>query len=127
MKEYMNKDGRQRVVIENVKPNVNCGAYPIKRVIGEKVIVSADIFSDGHDTIAAEILFRHSRNKTWEVSPIKFVDNDRWEGSFTVEKNGSYYYTIRGWVDHFTTWQKDLVKRIDAEQDVSVEYLSVLT
>ncbi|MGE5498395.1 MAG: alpha-1,4-glucan--maltose-1-phosphate maltosyltransferase [Syntrophothermus sp.] len=119
----MDKDGRQRVVIENVKPNVNCGAYPVKRVTGEKVIVTADIFSDGHDTIAAEILYRHSADKNWQNSPMKFADNDLWEGHFTVEDIGSYFYTIRGWVDHFTTWQKDLIKRIDAGQNVDMELL----
>lgn len=119
----MNIEGRQRIVIENVKPNVNCGVYPVKRVTGEKVVVSADIFSDGHDTIAAEILYRHSANKTWKNSPMKFLDNDRWEGFFIVEEQGSYFFTIRGWVDHFITWQKDLVKRIDAEQNVSMELL----
>ena len=119
----MNRDGRQRIVIEDVKPNVNCGAYPIKRVTGEKVNVSANIISDGHDTIAAEILYRSSRSKNWETSPMIFVDNDHWEGTFIVEEFGSYYYTLRGWVDHFTTWQKDLIKRIDAGQNVSMELL----
>ena len=66
----MNKDGRQRIVIENLKPNVNCGAYPVKRVIGEKVIVSANIITDGHDTIAAEVLFRHSSEKSWKSAPM---------------------------------------------------------
>ena len=119
----MNKDGRQRIVIENVKPNVNCGAYPVKRVIGEKVIVSANIITDGHDTISAEVLYHHSSEENWKSAPMIFVDNDRWEGVFSVEDIGSYYYTLRGWVDHFTTWQKDLRKRVDANQNVSVELL----
>ncbi|MCU7495222.1 MAG: alpha-1,4-glucan--maltose-1-phosphate maltosyltransferase [Ignavibacteria bacterium] len=119
----MDQEGRQRVVIENVKPNINCGAYPVKRVTGEKVVVTADVFADGHDTIAAEILYRNSKDNTWKTSPMKFVDNDLWDGSFRVEEEGSCLFTIRGWVDHFTTWQKDLVKRIDAGQDVSVELM----
>jgi starch synthase (maltosyl-transferring) len=119
----MLQDGRQRIVIENVKPNVNCGAYPVKRVIGEKVVVTANIISDGHDTIAAEVLFRYGKNENWKFSPMVFVDNDHWEGVFTVEKLGSYFFTIRGWVDHFITWQKDLVKRMDAGQDIGVELI----
>ncbi len=119
----MLQDGRQRIVIENVKPNVNCGVYPVKRVAGEKVFVSASIISDGHDSIAAEVLFRSSRNNSWEASPMTFIDNDSWEGAFHVEEIGTYYYTLRGWVDHFTTWQKDLKKRLKAEQNVDVELL----
>ncbi|MGA9294249.1 MAG: alpha-1,4-glucan--maltose-1-phosphate maltosyltransferase [Ignavibacteriaceae bacterium] len=117
----MLKDGRQRIVIENLKPNVNCGAYPVKRIVGEKVVVSANIITDGHDTIAAEVLYRHSIDENWKNSPMSFVDNDRWEGTFSVKKMGSYFYTLRGWVDNFTTWQKDLKKRLDAGQDVHVE------
>ena len=119
----MLQDGRQRIVIENVKPNVNCGIYPVKRVTGENVVVSANIISDGHDTIAAEILFRYSQSENWKTSPMTLIDNDRWEGYFPVEEKGSYFYTLRGWVDHFATWKKDLKKRLDAEQDISVELL----
>lgn len=119
----MPKDGRQRIVIENVKPNVNCGAYPVKRVVGEKVVVNANIISDGHDTIGAEILFRQSSSENWNSSPMIFIDNDLWEGTFSVEKKGSYFFTLRGWVDHFTTWKKDLKKRLDAKQNVTVELL----
>lgn len=119
----MNQDGRKRIVIENLKPNVNCGTYPIKRITGDKVKVSANIISDGHDTVAAEVLYRHSSETSWKTSPMKFVDNDHWEGFFPVEEIGSYFYTVRGWVDHFITWQKDLKKRIEAKQNVSVELL----
>ena len=51
------------------------------------------------------------------------ADNDRWQGLFTVKDVGTYYYTLRAWVDHFYTWQKDLKKRIEAGQDIKVELL----
>ncbi|MEJ2636545.1 MAG: alpha-1,4-glucan--maltose-1-phosphate maltosyltransferase [Calditrichia bacterium] len=117
------KDGRKRIVIENLRPNVNCGEYPVKRVVGEDVVISADIISDGHDRIAAELLFRRAEIKQWHAAPVLFVDNDRWEGLFTVAEEGVYYYTLRAWVDHFSTWQNDLKTRLDAGQDVSVELL----
>ena len=116
-------DGRKRVEIQNVKPNVNCGELPVKRVTGEQVLVTADIISDGHDTISAELLYRKSEEKKWTSVRMLHADNDRWQGIFTVEDVGTYYYTLRAWVDHFLTWQKDLMKRIEADQDITVELL----
>ena len=96
---------------------------PVKRVTGEQVLVSADIISDGHDTISAELLFRKEGEKIYSAVRMFHSDNDRWEGTFTVEDVGSYYYTLRAWVDHFYTWQKDFEKRIEASQDIKVELL----
>jgi len=110
-----------RVVIENVKPEINGGKLPIKRVIGEKIVVQADIFCDGHYDIAASLLYRKANEEKWKEVLMRALGNDRWEGVFTVEELGSYYYTVRGWIDHFQTWQKDLKKRYEASHDIKVD------
>ncbi|MFO7890394.1 MAG: alpha-1,4-glucan--maltose-1-phosphate maltosyltransferase [bacterium] len=117
----MNDKGKKRVIIEHVKPEIDTGKYPIKRVTGEKVIVQADIFTDGHDKIAAELLYRSSDTKQWKRVPMQYLVNDRWEAEFQVETVGVYYYTITVWVDHFATWQDDLQKKFQAGQDISVD------
>jgi len=117
-------DGRKRVVIENVKPEIDGGRYPIKRVIGEGVTVTADIFTDGHDSISASLLYRSGADSGWKESPMKYISNDSWQGEFTVDHVGKYFYSVRAWVDHFTTWQKDLKKRMDAGQDLRVPLLA---
>jgi starch synthase (maltosyl-transferring) len=115
----MEDAGRKRVVIENLKPEIDCGRFPIKRVIGEKVSVAADIFSDGHDAVSARLRFRR-RGEEWKEVPMVLVENDRWRGEFVVEEMGRYDYTIEAWVDHFKTWQQNMKKRVDAGQDVGV-------
>ncbi len=117
----MNFEGRIRVVIENVSPEINGGRYPVKRAAGETVSVAADIYTDGHDDIAAELLYRHSGDKEWRSLPMFHVNNDRWQTEFPADINGAYLYTIKGWVDHFKTWQHDLKKKFAAKQDVRVE------
>jgi hypothetical protein len=112
------QDGRERVVIENVLPQVEEGRYPIKRVIGESVTVSADIFCDGHDEISAELLFRKSTEEQFSRKEMRFAVNDRWTGSFRCEEMVPYIYTVRGWVDQFKTWQTDLRKKFAAGQDI---------
>ncbi len=115
--------GRQRVIIEGVRPEIDGGRFAIKRTAGEKVVVEADIFTDGHEMIAAVLLHRREEDETWTESPMMPLGNDRWRGEFVVADLGSYRYTIQGWIDHFQTWSRDLGKRIEAGQDVSVDLL----
>lgn len=119
----MIEEGRKRVVIEHVSPEIDCGRFPIKRVIGETVLVQADIFSDGHDSISARLLFKHQSEPEWKETPMEHWDNDRWQAEFTVDTIGTYEYSIEGWIDHFQTWRADLKKKVDAGQDVSMDLL----
>ncbi len=118
-----NNNGTIRVVIENVKPEIDCGKFPIKRVIGESVTVTADIFTDGHDTLSAVLLYKRKGEPEWDEIPMHYQVNDRWESSFLVNQTGVYCYSIEGWVDIFKTWREDLEKKIDAGQDVEVDIL----
>jgi starch synthase (maltosyl-transferring) len=119
----LSADGRGRVVIERVRPEIDCGMFPIKRVPGESVIVEADVFADGHDQISCEVLYRQCAEEEWRRSPMKRLQNDRWRGEFSVSQLGRYEYTIEGWIDRFGTWRSDLVKRIEAGQDIRVDCL----
>ena len=114
-------DGRQRVIIENVSPELDGGKYPAKGVEGGRVVVEADIFVDGADTLAAEVCCRVTGTTAWECSAMTPTENDRWQGSFTVGLPGEYEYTITARVDHFLTWKKGLVKKIAAEQNVLLD------
>jgi starch synthase (maltosyl-transferring) len=114
------KEGRKRVVIEGVRPEIDCGRFPIKRVVGERVVVEADIFTDGHDVLAA--VLRHGREGDgWAEVPMEPLVNDRWRGEFSANALGSYRYTLRAWIDRFGTWQRDLAKKVEAGLDVNVE------
>ncbi len=117
----MDFEGRIRVIIENVSPEINGGRYPVKRAAGETVSVEADMYADGHDHITALLIYRHSGDSQWREIPMRHVNNDRWKSEFPVNKNGTYYYTIKGWVDHFKTWQHDLKKKFADGQDIRME------
>jgi starch synthase (maltosyl-transferring) len=116
-------NGQRRVVIERVSPEIGCGRFPIKRVVGETVAVEADVFADGHDQVACELLYLREGEKEWQSSPMTALGNDRWRGEFPVPNAGRYEYTIEGWVDHFQTWRNGLSKRVAAGQDVHVDLL----
>ncbi|ACM19578.1 alpha-amylase-related protein, DUF3416-containing [Geotalea daltonii FRC-32] len=114
-------EGRKRVVIEGVFPQVDCGLYPVKRICGDELTVKADIFCDGHDEVSAVLLYRGETEQPWREEQMKHVGNDRWEGSFALRSTGVWHYTIIAWVDHFKSWQKDLLKKYEDGQDVTVE------
>jgi len=109
------RDGRQRVVIEDVTPQIDAGAHPIQRVSGEEVVVTAAVFADGHDHLAARVLYRHQSEAAWRFVPMRDLGNDQWTATFVVDKLAAWRFTVQGWVDHFATWASDFAKR-DAAQ-----------
>jgi starch synthase (maltosyl-transferring) len=106
-----------------VRPAVDGGRYPVKRVIGEPVLVECDAFADGHDAVLCQLQWKFSGEDSWQTSAMEFRHNDHWAGQFTVAKLGRYQYRVRAWVDRFVTWQRDLAKRREAGQDLSTDFL----
>ncbi|MGC1462358.1 MAG: alpha-1,4-glucan--maltose-1-phosphate maltosyltransferase [Terracidiphilus sp.] len=115
-------EGRRRVIIEGITPAVDGGRFPAKRTVGDEVSVEADIFTDGHDVPSASLLAHREGTENWIEIPMRPLVNDRWTAAFRVSELGRYGFKVRGWVDHFETWQRDLVKRIVAESDSAVDY-----
>jgi starch synthase (maltosyl-transferring) len=116
-------DGRKRVVIEGISPEVDGGRFPAKRTVGDEVRVEADVFTDGHDAIAASLLAHREGSDEWTEIPMRPLVNDRWAAAFRVSELGRYGFKVQGWVDHFETWRRDLLKRIKADSDAPVDYL----
>ncbi len=114
---------KQTVIIENVAPAVDGGRYPVKREVGAVVEVSADIFKEGHDVLLAFLKYRRADADAWRETPMRFVDNDRWAGAFTLDANTRFVYTIEALPDAFRSWLADLDKRTGAGQDVRSELL----
>jgi starch synthase (maltosyl-transferring) len=114
---------QQRAVIEDVQPEIDCGRFAIKRVVGEQVVVDATIFADGHDSLSCIVLYKHSEATCWQEAPMHALGNDQWQGAFPVSDIGPHRYTVRAWVDHFQSWHRDLHKRLEAKQDIGVDLL----
>jgi starch synthase (maltosyl-transferring) len=109
--------GRNRVIIEDVTPQVDGGRHPVCRIIGDVVSITAAIFADGHDHLGARLLYRHNSERRWRFVSMTDATNDLWKGSFKVDKLGSWSFTVTGWVDHFDTWTSDLRKRLAAQHN----------
>jgi starch synthase (maltosyl-transferring) len=112
-----------RVVILAVRPEVDGGRYPSKRVLGEPVEIEADLVADGHDIVRARLLHRPPGATAWQEVAMVAAGNDVWRGAFVAAALGRHHYTVVAWVDAFTTWRRGLERKVQAGNDVSVELL----
>jgi len=114
---------QRRVVIDYISPQINGGDFFIKRVVNEIVNIDAHVLVDGHDVIAASVLFKHEKEKKWSEVRMSAFDNDEWKASFIVSKQGFYNYKVEGWVDYALNWQHGIHRKIDDNQKVTSELL----
>jgi len=106
--------GFPSAVIENLEPLVDGGRYPTKRIVGEDLVVEADIFKDGHDVVAAVLKWRVLGERRWRETPMAYVDNDRWRGVCTLYDIAIYEYTVEAWTDTFRGWQQEFAAKFSA-------------
>ncbi|MDE2240349.1 MAG: alpha-1,4-glucan--maltose-1-phosphate maltosyltransferase, partial [Rhodospirillales bacterium] len=113
--------GAPRIAIEAISPQVDEGRFPARRVVGEAVEVEADLIADGHELLAAELLYRAGREQAWRVVPMLPVGNDRWRASFPLEWLGRYGFVVQAWYDRFSSFADGLRKKIAAGLNVALE------
>jgi len=116
-----------RIAIEAIYPEIDGGRFPIKRILGDTVPVWVDIFCDGHEVIACHILYRAQDEDSWRTARLRHYDNDRWTGGFVIDRIGRWNYTVEAWTDAFASIRRDLVKKRDAGQPVTVEIQEAIT
>jgi starch synthase (maltosyl-transferring) len=112
---------KARVVIENIRPCIDHGAFAVKRVPGEILEVRADIFGDGHDVVSALLLFRKKGQRSWQQSVMHEIKNDEWLGHFITGEPGEYEYAIEAWIDNPLTWHHGFIKKVEAGESLRVE------
>ena len=110
-----------RIVIDNVSPTVAGGSFAAKRIVGRPIAVEADVFIDGHDVIAAELLWRPADRKDWQKAPMTALGNDRWRASFVPTRLGRWQFMIEAWLDELGTVRHAMKLKRDAGADISVE------
>jgi len=110
-----------RIAIENLTPSVDGGRFALRRIAGETIEVEADIFTDGHEMIAAALLWRPIDQREWNEVPLKEIGNDRWRAEFTPTRIGRHEFTVLAWDDPFASMQSGLAKKHAVNIDVTLE------
>ena len=112
---------RSAIVIDQVTPQVSGGPFAAKRVVGRPITVEADIFADGHDLLAVELLWRAADEKDWQRAPLVAIGNDRWRGTMMPKRIGRHLFAIEAWRDEYGTLCHALEVKHRAGIDVAVE------
>src|SRR5687768_5228759 len=109
------------ILIEHVSPELESGRYPVKREIGDRLEVTADIFKEGHEVLMAALRYRTARESDWRENPMRPLENDRWAGWFDLTSNTRYHYTIVAWVSGFESWRQEVSKKRETQRDLRSE------
>ncbi|HEX5125196.1 MAG TPA: alpha-1,4-glucan--maltose-1-phosphate maltosyltransferase [Rhodocyclaceae bacterium] len=110
-----------RLAIEKVTPSVDEGRFAVKRIVGETVHVEADVFMDGHDSIAVSLLWRAADVTQWNKTRMVALGNDRWAADFPLGRMGRYLFTIEAWRDTWATMRGELMKKNEFQQNIALE------
>src|SRR5689334_18418953 len=110
-----------RIVIDDIRPRTPDPQHPPKAVEGETVVVSADIFKDGHDILAARVRTKIGGKRGWRSVAMQLVENDRWRAELAFEGVGRHDIVVDAWPDRFATWTHDIRIKAGAGQDVTTE------
>ncbi len=114
----------ERVQIQKIWPELDCGRFPPKRRLGATVDVWADVFADGHDVVRAAVRYCAPGATQWSESEFAPLGNDRWHGSFEATELGRWQFTVVGWIDRFGSWRSELTRKVEGGQaDLSSELL----
>ncbi|CAH2793423.1 MAG: Alpha-amylase (EC [uncultured Caballeronia sp.] len=113
-----------RVVIESVTPSVDHGRFPAKRIVGEAAKITAAIFGEGHDKIAAAVQWRAADKTDWHEAPMVPViplGNDLWTTHIPFDRLGRHEFTVIAWRDDFASLIDHMQKKLKAGQTVELE------
>jgi len=109
--------------IADVYPLIDAGRFPVKRIVGDRVEVWADIYRDGHQVMAAALIWRGERDREWRRAPMSHHSDDRWGGVFVPDQPGRYRYAIEAWTDVFASWRQEFEQKQKAGTDLPLDAL----
>ncbi len=114
-----------RVIVENISPRVAGGPFAAKRIVGHTVTVETDAYTDGHDVLAVELLWKAADADDWQRVPMASLGNARWRASFTPFRMGRYLYAVESWIDDYATLCRAIRLKQEAGVDISVELAEI--
>ncbi|MFJ6759604.1 maltotransferase domain-containing protein [Streptomyces sp. NPDC091273] len=114
-----------RIPVLDVRPAVDCGARPAKAVVDEVFEISATMFREGHDAVAAHIVLRDPSGRLRPPVPLHELapGTDRWGARVSAEAEGRWTYTVEAWSDPVATWRAHAAIKIPAGMDTGLMLL----
>ena len=121
------EEGRARVIILDLRPDIDHGSFAAKTIVGDPFPVEADLVADGHDVVAGCLRYRHDSEQAWREIPLAPVlpgaGDDRWRATLFTDRLGRWYYGVHAWIDTFATWRHGLARKAEAGVELQVDLL----
>ncbi|MFG3284847.1 alpha-1,4-glucan--maltose-1-phosphate maltosyltransferase [Streptomyces sp. NPDC048111] len=111
-----------RIPVLDVRPAVECGTRPAKAVTGESFRVTATVFREGHDAVAANVVLRDPGGRPGPYLPMRELapGTDRWGAEVVADAEGLWTYAVEAWSDPVATWHHQAGIKIPAGQDTEL-------
>ncbi|MFB6711771.1 MULTISPECIES: alpha-1,4-glucan--maltose-1-phosphate maltosyltransferase [unclassified Streptomyces] len=111
-----------RIPVLDVRPLVDCGRRPAKAVAGETFQVTATVFREGHDAVAANVVLLDPAGRPGPWTPMRELapGTDRWGADVTPDSEGHWTYTVEAWSDPLATWRQHAEIKIPAGSDTGL-------
>jgi starch synthase (maltosyl-transferring) len=106
-----------RIQIQDVRPQTDCGRFPVKACVGDTVSVSATIFRDGYDKLCGIVRYRPVGTRRWRETTLEAKGNDRFEATIRPDALGYWDFRIQAWVDPYASWLDEYDRKLAAGQD----------
>jgi starch synthase (maltosyl-transferring) len=106
-----------RLQIHDVRPTVDGGRYPVKRTLGDPVVVACDLVRDGHEQLRAVVRHRPFGTSGFLEEPMSQLGPDRWEGAFPTVALGRHAFQVEAWVDPYASWRNEIERKLAAGQE----------
>ncbi|GAB3076317.1 maltotransferase domain-containing protein [Corynebacterium aquatimens] len=106
-----------RLGIDDVRPSTSDRTLPTKAVVGEVVPLSALVWREGHDAIAATAMLTSPSGRTIAVAMNAEEDRpDYVHAVFAPDEEGLWRFRIDAWSDPYSTWRNAVTKKSAAGQ-----------
>ncbi|MEU7059922.1 maltotransferase domain-containing protein, partial [Streptomyces sp. NPDC046197] len=111
-----------RIPVLDVRPVVQHGRRPAKAVTGESFEISATVFREGHDAVAANVVLTDPEGRPGPWTPMRELapGTDRWGATVTAGQPGHWTYSVEAWGDPVTTWRHHAQIKIPAGMDTGL-------
>jgi starch synthase (maltosyl-transferring) len=111
-----------RIPVLDVRPTVHHGRRPAKAVVGEEFEISAVVFREGHDAVAANVVLTDPQGRPGPWTPMRELapGTDRWGATVSAPSEGRWTYTVEAWGDPVATWRHNARIKVPAGIDTEL-------